>query len=201
MSSSGPPGSSSENMLYALMVGAVIAGGSIYTYKVLHKDKARYNDRVAEIMERPKSEWTAKEWQPKKSDEVQSPEVIEASGEALESATEEVEIPAAESVEKPESPSAVVEPNESPLEGKAAVEEEMIEVLLPPASSKEPDDAQSPEVVEPGEEAPESVTEEVQVPTAESVEQPESPSTVVGPNENPMEGKTVTSVTAEKEDL
>ncbi|XP_078394824.1 protein MGARP [Cetorhinus maximus] len=197
MSSGGPPGSSSGNMVYALMIGAVIAGGSVYTYKVLHKDKARYNERVAEIMERPKSELTA--LQPKKSDQVQSPEVVESSGEASESVTEEVEVPAAESAEQPESPAAVVETNESPSEGEAASEEEVIEVLSPPASAKEPDEVQSPEVVEAAGEVTELVTEEAKVPVAETVEQPESPSTVAEPKDVPLEGETETSVAAPKE--
>ncbi|XP_041042979.1 protein MGARP isoform X2 [Carcharodon carcharias] len=197
MSSGGPPGSSSENMVYALMIGAVIAGGSVYTYKVLRKDKARYNERVAEIMERPKSEWTA--WQPKKSDQVQSPEVVESSGEPSESVTEEVEVPAAESAEQPESSVAVVEPNESPSEGEAASEEEVIEVLLPPASAKEPDEVQSPEVVEAAGEVTELVTEEAKVPVAETIEQPESPSTVAEPKDVPLEGETETSVAVPKE--
>uniref|UniRef100_UPI00398F3D6E protein MGARP-like n=1 Tax=Pristiophorus japonicus TaxID=55135 RepID=UPI00398F3D6E len=202
MSSGGLPGSSSENTLYALMIGAVFVGGSLYTYKVLHTDKARYNDRVAEIMERPKSESMAKESRPKKedeSDDVQSPEVVEASGEASEPVTEEAEVPAAESVEQPESPSTVAEPNESPLEEKAATEEEVIEVLLLPASAKESDDVQSPEVVEASGEASEPVTEEAEVPAAESVEQPESPSTVAEPNESPLEETTETSAAAQKE--
>ncbi|XP_067850190.1 protein MGARP [Heptranchias perlo] len=189
MSSGGLPGSSGENMLYALMVGAVFAGAGFYTYKILYTDKARYNDRIAEIMQRPKSERTAKQRRAKKSDEVQSPEVAEAGGEALESVTEEAEVPAAETIEQPESPSTVVEPNESPLEGEASAEEEVTEVVLPPAPVKESDEVQFPEVAEAGGEASESVTEEAEVPAADAIEQPESPSTVVEPNESPLEGE------------
>ncbi|XP_048455324.1 probable serine/threonine-protein kinase kinX [Rhincodon typus] len=204
MSSGGPPGSSSENMLYTLMIGAVIAGGSVYTYKVLHKDKARYNERVAEIMGRPKSEWTAKEWRPKQEDEsveVQFPDVVGTSEEASESATEEVKIPTAESVVQAESSALVVEPNESPLEGKAVVEKAVIEVLPPPASVKEPDDDRSVEMVEASEEATESGIEEIKVPTADSIEQPHSPSTVVEPTEIQLERETKTSIADQKDEL
>ncbi|XP_043530035.1 uncharacterized protein mgarpa isoform X2 [Chiloscyllium plagiosum] len=201
MSSHGPPGSSSESMLYTLMVGAVIAGSSVYTYKVLHKDKARYNERVAEIMGRPKGEWTAKEWQPKQSDEVQSPDVVATSEEASESATEEVKIPVAASIEQAENPALVVEPSESPLEGEVAAEEALMEVLTPPASVKEPDDVQSLEVVGASEEATASGTEEAKVPTADSIEQPNSPSTIVEPTEIRLEQETNTSAADQKDEL
>ncbi|XP_072440189.1 uncharacterized protein mgarpa isoform X1 [Chiloscyllium punctatum] len=201
MSSGGPPGSSSESMLYTLMVGAVIAGASVYTYKVLHKDKARYTERVAAIMGRPKGEWTAKEWQPKQSDEVQSSDVVATRKEALESATEEVKIPIAASIEQAENPALVVEPSESPLEGKVAAEEAMMEVLTTPASVKEPDDVQSLEVVGASEEATASGTEEAKVPTADSIEQPNSPSTIVEPTEIRLEQETNTSAADQKDEL
>ncbi|XP_078260834.1 uncharacterized protein mgarpa isoform X2 [Rhinoraja longicauda] len=164
ISSGGHSGSSGENMIYALIVGGVIGGGSLYTYKVLHNDKARYNDRIAEITERPKSERTPKEPQPK--DEVQPPEVVEAG--------EEV---SAENVEQPESPSAV-EPN---LE-KSTVEEEVIEVLPLPT-----DDSQTPEEVEASGETLESTAVEVEVPAANIVEQVENLPTDVEPNTMPEE--------------
>ncbi|XP_078066723.1 protein MGARP [Mustelus asterias] len=195
MSSGGPPGSSSENMILSLMVGAVIAGGSVYTYKVLHKDKTRYNERVTEIMERPKTEWRAS--QPKKSDEVQPPEVVETSGESSDPVTEEVKDP--ESVEEPEIPAAVVEPKDNPLEGEATVEEEEIEVLPPPTSPKEADEVQTPEVVEAAEENTETVSEEDKVPEAEITEEPARPSTLVEPKDIPLEGETETLVAAPEE--
>ncbi|XP_059496231.1 uncharacterized protein mgarpa [Stegostoma tigrinum] len=199
MSSGGPPGSSSENMLYTLMIGAVIAGGSVYTYKVLHKDKTRYNERVAEIMGRPKSEWTAKEWRPKRDDEsvkVQFPDVVGTSEGTSESATEEVKIPTAESDVQAEISALVAEPNESPLEGKAVVEKTVIELLPPPTSIKEPDDDRCVEMVEASEESTESGIEEIKVPTADSIEQLHSPSTEIQ-----LERETKTSVADQKDEL
>lgn len=198
ISSGGPPGSSSENTILTLVVGAVIAGASVYTYKVLHKDKARYNERVAEIMERPKDEWRA--LQPKKedeSDEVQPPEVVETSRESSDPVTEEVKDH--ESVKEPEIPAAVVESKENPLEGEATLEEEEIEVLSPPTSPKEADEIQTPEVVEAAEENTETVLEEDKVPEAETTEEAARPSMLVEPKDIPLEGETETLVAVPEE--
>lgn len=157
-------------MIYALIVGGVIGGGSLYTYKVLHNDKARYNDRVAEIMERPKNESTPKELQPK--DEVQPLEVVEAGEEGP-----------AENVEPLESPSTV-EPN---LE-KSTVEEEVIEVLPLPTS----DDSQTSEEVEADAETLESTAVEEEVPAANIVEQVENLPMVAEPNMMPEEDEAET---------
>ncbi|XP_051895752.1 protein MGARP [Pristis pectinata] len=175
ISSGGHGGSSGENMLYVLMVGGVFAGAGLYTYKVLHADKARYNDRIAEIMQHSKNEWKPKELQSKNSDEVQSPEVVEA-GE---------EVSAAENVEQPESPSSI-----EPSEEKSIVEEEVIKVLPPSTSTK--DDSQTPEAVEAGDEALEMVAVEVEVPVADGVEQTENLPTAVEPHEIPSEEEAVT---------
>ncbi|XP_055499450.1 protein MGARP isoform X2 [Leucoraja erinacea] len=170
LSFGGHSGSSGENMIYALIVGGVIGGGSLYTYKVLHNDKARYNDRVAEIMERPKNESTPKELQPK--DEVQPLEVVEAGEEGP-----------AENVEPLESPSTV-EPN---LE-KSTVEEEVIEVLPLPTS----DDSQTSEEVEADAETLESTAVEEEVPAANIVEQVENLPMVAEPNMMPEEDEAET---------
>ncbi|XP_055499442.1 protein MGARP isoform X1 [Leucoraja erinacea] len=175
LSFGGHSGSSGENMIYALIVGGVIGGGSLYTYKVLHNDKARYNDRVAEIMERPKNESTPKELQPKvteKADEVQPLEVVEAGEEGP-----------AENVEPLESPSTV-EPN---LE-KSTVEEEVIEVLPLPTS----DDSQTSEEVEADAETLESTAVEEEVPAANIVEQVENLPMVAEPNMMPEEDEAET---------
>ncbi|XP_069779208.1 uncharacterized protein mgarpa [Narcine bancroftii] len=170
ISSGGHSGSSGETMMYALVIGGVIAGAGLYTYKVLHTDKARYNDRITEIMERPKKEWTPKE---KESGEEQSLEAVEAGEEAS----------AAESVKQPAGRSTV-EPNEE----KSPEEEEVIQVLSPSTS----DDSQSPEELEACEETLESVAVEVEVPVALSVEQIENPPTGVEPDKMPLETEAVT---------
>ncbi|XP_072110853.1 uncharacterized protein [Mobula birostris] len=190
MSSGGHSGSSGGNMFYALMIGGVFAGAGLYAYKVLQDDKVRYNDRVAQLMERPKSiqsdsEEMPQELQPKStektdSDEVPSPEVVEAREEAS----------VAESVEQPEIPASV-----EPSEEKSTAEEEMITVL--PASTSAKDDSQTPEVPEAGGEATEIIAVEVASPVVDDVEQTENPPAVVEPAV-PSEEEEVTSAAQEQ---
>ncbi|XP_062901146.1 protein MGARP isoform X2 [Mobula hypostoma] len=197
MSSGGHSGSSGGNMFYALMIGGVFAGAGLYAYKVLQEDKVRYNDRVAQLMEHPKSiqsesEEMPQELQPKSTektdcDEVPSPEVVEAREEAS----------VAESVKQPEIPASV-----EPSKEKSTAEEEMITVL--PASTSAKDDSQTPEVPEAGGEATEIIAVEVASPVVDDAEQTENPPAVVEPAV-PSEEEEVTSeeeeVTSEEEEV
>ncbi|XP_035525492.1 protein MGARP isoform X2 [Morone saxatilis] len=63
------PGGSGENIVYALLCGAAFVGGASYAYSTVSGDSARYNERVAEIQARPKTEWTPKPWPPKSKDQ------------------------------------------------------------------------------------------------------------------------------------
>ncbi|XP_028272874.1 protein MGARP isoform X6 [Parambassis ranga] len=59
------PGGSGENIVYALLVGGAFAAGLSYAVHTVSTDKDRFNERIAEINARPKSEWTPKPWPPK----------------------------------------------------------------------------------------------------------------------------------------
>uniref|UniRef100_A0A672YW71 Uncharacterized protein n=1 Tax=Sphaeramia orbicularis TaxID=375764 RepID=A0A672YW71_9TELE len=48
------PGGSGENIVYA-----ILCGGAVST---VTSDQARFNERIAEINARPKSEWEPKPW-------------------------------------------------------------------------------------------------------------------------------------------
>ncbi|XP_056145033.1 apoptosis-inducing factor 1, mitochondrial isoform X3 [Lampris incognitus] len=63
------PGGSGENIVYALLCGGAFVGAVSYAYSTVKTDHARFNDRVAEIYGRPKSEWVPKPWPPKSRDE------------------------------------------------------------------------------------------------------------------------------------
>ncbi|XP_042273995.1 protein MGARP isoform X6 [Thunnus albacares] len=63
------PGGSGENIVYALLCGGAFAGAVTYAYNTVSSDHARFNERVAEIKARPKTEWVPKPWPPKSRDE------------------------------------------------------------------------------------------------------------------------------------
>ncbi|KAG5263656.1 hypothetical protein AALO_G00267200 [Alosa alosa] len=63
------PGGSGENIVYALLCGGALAASLAYTYQTVTSDHDRFNDRIADINERPKTEWKPKPWPPKSRDD------------------------------------------------------------------------------------------------------------------------------------
>ncbi|XP_028444522.1 apoptosis-inducing factor 1, mitochondrial isoform X3 [Perca fluviatilis] len=63
------PGGSGENIVYTLLCGGAFVGALSYAYSTVSTDSARFNDRIAEINARPKTEWAPKPWPPKSKDE------------------------------------------------------------------------------------------------------------------------------------
>ncbi|XP_069569809.1 uncharacterized protein mgarpa isoform X5 [Brachyistius frenatus] len=59
------PGGSGENIVYTVLCGGAFVGALSYAYSTLSSDSARFDDRIAEIKARPKTEWTPKPWPPK----------------------------------------------------------------------------------------------------------------------------------------
>ncbi|KAL7838893.1 hypothetical protein AOLI_G00272970 [Acnodon oligacanthus] len=51
--SSGPTGGGGENAIYFVLVGAACLGGAVYVYRTVSGDKARYEERVAQLASRP----------------------------------------------------------------------------------------------------------------------------------------------------
>ncbi|XP_069569805.1 brain acid soluble protein 1 isoform X3 [Brachyistius frenatus] len=79
------PGGSGENIVYTVLCGGAFVGALSYAYSTLSSDSARFDDRIAEIKARPKTEWTPKPWPPKKEEEEEgaaAEEAEEAGGEA-----------------------------------------------------------------------------------------------------------------------
>ncbi|XP_046907936.1 protein MGARP isoform X4 [Hypomesus transpacificus] len=70
------PGGTGENIIYALLCGGAFAGSVTYAYSTVTSDHERFNDRVAEINARPKTEWTPKPWPPKSRDGEEEEEVL-----------------------------------------------------------------------------------------------------------------------------
>uniref|UniRef100_A0A8C5G5C5 Uncharacterized protein n=1 Tax=Gouania willdenowi TaxID=441366 RepID=A0A8C5G5C5_GOUWI len=52
-------GGSGTNIMYAVLCGGGLA------YSIVSSDQTRYNQRLAEIRARPKTEWVPKPWPPK----------------------------------------------------------------------------------------------------------------------------------------
>ncbi|XP_041846567.1 uncharacterized protein mgarpa isoform X9 [Melanotaenia boesemani] len=63
------PGGSGENIVYAILCGGALVGSLSYAYITVSTDHARFNDRIAQINARPKTDWTPKPWPPKSKDE------------------------------------------------------------------------------------------------------------------------------------
>ncbi|XP_049897877.1 protein MGARP isoform X15 [Epinephelus moara] len=63
------PGGSGENIVYTLLCGGAFVGAVSYAYNTVTSDSARFNNRVAQINARPKTEWVPKPWPPKSRDE------------------------------------------------------------------------------------------------------------------------------------
>ncbi|CAF96435.1 unnamed protein product [Tetraodon nigroviridis] len=59
------PGGSGENIVYTLLCSGAFVGAISYAYSTVISDGARFNERIAEIKARPKTEWTPKPWPPK----------------------------------------------------------------------------------------------------------------------------------------
>uniref|UniRef100_A0A8C2X7P8 Uncharacterized protein n=1 Tax=Cyclopterus lumpus TaxID=8103 RepID=A0A8C2X7P8_CYCLU len=60
------PGGSGENIVYTLLCASNLSFLLFpQTYSTVNTDSARFNDRVAEINARPKTEWVPKPWPPK----------------------------------------------------------------------------------------------------------------------------------------
>uniref|UniRef100_A0A1A8Q4S3 Uncharacterized protein n=1 Tax=Nothobranchius pienaari TaxID=704102 RepID=A0A1A8Q4S3_9TELE len=51
------PGGSGENVLYTVLCGGALVGALSYAYVTVTSDRDRYNERVAEIQARPKTQW------------------------------------------------------------------------------------------------------------------------------------------------
>ncbi|OCT99795.1 fibrous sheath CABYR-binding protein isoform X1 [Xenopus laevis] len=82
MSSSSVPGSSGSSLPYTLFVCASFAGGGVYVYNTITRDRNRFQDRHEYIQSRPKPETAAKPWPPQGSGEAESSDVSEAIEEA-----------------------------------------------------------------------------------------------------------------------
>uniref|UniRef100_A0A8C1X9L6 Apoptosis-inducing factor 1, mitochondrial n=1 Tax=Cyprinus carpio TaxID=7962 RepID=A0A8C1X9L6_CYPCA len=52
--SSGPAGGGGENTLYYVLVGATCLGTGVYAYRTVSGDKERYNERMIDLVNRPK---------------------------------------------------------------------------------------------------------------------------------------------------
>ncbi|XP_022071984.1 protein MGARP isoform X50 [Acanthochromis polyacanthus] len=63
------PGGSGENIVYALLCGGAFVVSVTYAYNTVISDHERFNDRIAELKARPKTEWVPKPWPPKNRDE------------------------------------------------------------------------------------------------------------------------------------
>ncbi|XP_073342349.1 uncharacterized protein mgarpa isoform X3 [Pagrus major] len=63
------PGGSGENIVYALLCGGAFVGAVTYAVSTVSTDSARFNDRIAEINARPKTEWVPRPWPYKKADD------------------------------------------------------------------------------------------------------------------------------------
>ncbi|KAF7227919.1 putative LOC107389814-like protein [Nothobranchius furzeri] len=61
------PGGSGENVLYTVLCGGALVGALSYAYVTVTSDRDRYNERLAEIQARPKTQWVPKSWPPKVS--------------------------------------------------------------------------------------------------------------------------------------
>ncbi|XP_042610862.1 apoptosis-inducing factor 1, mitochondrial-like isoform X3 [Cyprinus carpio] len=52
--SSGPAGGGGENTLYYVLIGATCLGAGVYAYRTVSGDKERYNERMIDLVNRPK---------------------------------------------------------------------------------------------------------------------------------------------------
>ncbi|MGH0160851.1 UNVERIFIED_CONTAM: hypothetical protein FKN15_057621 [Acipenser sinensis] len=138
MSSSSAPGSTGDNLMYIILCGGSFAGAGYYVYKTLTTDSARFQDRVTEIISRPKSEWTPKPWPSNKSEDSGEAEAAEeAAPEPLVEAAEALEEALAEA--STESPSPA-ESTEAGVADAPAAEEE-ISSLVEESQEPAPTDA------------------------------------------------------------
>ncbi|XP_054594869.2 fibrous sheath CABYR-binding protein isoform X2 [Nothobranchius furzeri] len=91
------PGGSGENVLYTVLCGGALVGALSYAYVTVTSDRDRYNERLAEIQARPKTQWVPKSWPPKGGDEAGVEEAA-AEAEAVVQEAAEVVAEAAEVV-------------------------------------------------------------------------------------------------------
>eukprot|EP00066_Takifugu_rubripes_P027137 XP_011616403.1 PREDICTED: protein MGARP [Takifugu rubripes] len=152
------PGGSGENIVYALLCGGAFVGAVSYAYSTVTSDGARFNERIAEIQARPKTEWTPKPWPPKSPDDAEGEEEEEA---AAEEATEEVavveeEAPAASDGEA----EAIVEAIAEAVAEAAEVVAEAAEEVAEAAQEVETVAEEVAEVAETVEEAAQAVAAE-----------------------------------------
>ncbi|XP_028316165.1 protein MGARP, partial [Gouania willdenowi] len=87
-------GGSGTNIMYAVLCGGGLVGSVSYAYSIVSSDQTRYNQRLAEIRARPKTEWVPKPWPPKSQDEEEGgeeEEEVEPEAEVTETEEEVVE--------------------------------------------------------------------------------------------------------------
>ncbi|KAM7388895.1 hypothetical protein PAMP_022901 [Pampus punctatissimus] len=65
------PGGSGDNIMYTLLCSGAFVGAVVYAYNTVTSDSIRYNDRIAELNARPKTEWVPKPWPPKSRDDAE----------------------------------------------------------------------------------------------------------------------------------
>ncbi|TNM99033.1 hypothetical protein fugu_013597 [Takifugu bimaculatus] len=122
------PGGSGENIVYALLCGGAFVGAVSYAYSTVTSDGARFNERIAEIQARPKTEWTPKPWPPKSPDDAEGEEEEAAAEEATEEvAVVEEEAPAASDGEAEAIVAAIAEAVAEAAEVVAEAAEEVAE--------------------------------------------------------------------------
>ncbi|GLD62771.1 calphotin-like isoform X12 [Lates japonicus] len=151
------PGGSGENIVYALLCGGALVGGVSYAYITVTSDSARYNERVAEVRARPKTEWVPKPWPPKSKDEEEGEEeeeAAEAAGGEAEAEAGEEEAAAADSEAE-----AVVEEVAEVVAEAAEVVAEVAEGVAEAAQEVEKVAEEVAQVAETVEEAAQAVTE------------------------------------------
>uniref|UniRef100_A0A8C1XDK5 Apoptosis-inducing factor 1, mitochondrial n=1 Tax=Cyprinus carpio TaxID=7962 RepID=A0A8C1XDK5_CYPCA len=168
--SSGPAGGGGENTLYYVLVGATCLGTGVYAYRTVSGDKERYNERMIDLVNRPK----------------QGPRAAEAVTEVVAGSKEEpVEEPTLTEapVEEPLVTEAVVEFTESepvtePLV-EASIPEPTVETLLTESvvEASVPESIIEVSVTEPVAEAP-AVTQSEE-PLASVVESETEPTPVI----------------------
>uniref|UniRef100_A0A1A7XQ10 Uncharacterized protein n=1 Tax=Iconisemion striatum TaxID=60296 RepID=A0A1A7XQ10_9TELE len=132
------PGGSGENLVYTVLCGGALVGALSYAYVTVTSDQARFNERVAEIQARPKTQWVAKSWPPKAKDEDDGGDeagVEEANAaEAVVQEAAEVVAEAAEVVvEAAEVVAEVAQEVEAVAQDVAGVAEESAEAVEEPA--------------------------------------------------------------------
>ncbi|XP_075872721.1 uncharacterized protein mgarpa isoform X49 [Nelusetta ayraudi] len=63
------PGGSGENIVYTLLCGGALVASVSYAVSTVYGDNSRFNERIAQLKARPRTEWVPKPWPPKSKDD------------------------------------------------------------------------------------------------------------------------------------